>query len=89
MIEHESVNNYIFWCQEAYCSEGGKDSLIHSSLAFDMPVTSLFSPLLSGSKIYILSLEEGTKELYSILSSELNFDFIKLTPSHLKMLKEK
>ena len=48
MIEHRSLANYLTWCQQAYPLDCGQGAPVHSSLAFDLTVTSLWAPLVFG-----------------------------------------
>jgi amino acid adenylation domain-containing protein/non-ribosomal peptide synthase protein (TIGR01720 family) len=83
MIEHQSVVNYITWAAKNYINRKGAFPLF-TSISFDLTVTSIFTPLLTGNKIVIY--EEGV-DIGRIIS-ENKVDIIKLTPSHLKLLAE-
>jgi len=48
MIPHRGLVNYLHWCTSAYQLDAGAGAIVHSSFAFDLTVTSLFAPLLSG-----------------------------------------
>src|SRR5581483_3411851 len=51
MIEHRNLVNYICWAAEAYCRGEGLSWPLFSSLAFDLTVTSIFTPLITGGRI--------------------------------------
>ncbi|PKM51732.1 MAG: hypothetical protein CVV02_05575 [Firmicutes bacterium HGW-Firmicutes-7] len=85
MIEHKGVVNYIWWAMKQYGSEN-KTALtfpLYSSISFDLTVTSIFVPLLSGNSIEVYDEDEFC--LDRILKED-KVDIIKLTPSHLKAL---
>lgn len=85
IIEHRSLVNYIWWAKVMY-TDGEDDSFpLYSSLSFDLTVTSIFTPLISGGMIVIYPKEENGHALYRILEENL-VTVIKLTPSHLAML---
>ncbi|MCB0165297.1 MAG: amino acid adenylation domain-containing protein [Anaerolineae bacterium] len=89
MIPHRGLVNYLTWAKKTYLtdqgSEGGKVPL-HSSLSFDLTVTSLFLSLLSGQRL-VLILEDPTgQSLVENLTDQVSYDLLKLTPAHLKLL---
>lgn len=86
MITHEGLINYLTWAVNTYEMENGHGALVHSSLGFDLTVTSLFGPLLVGKYVVLLLESEGVEGLVSILQHYKGFSLIKLTPSHLEVL---
>ncbi|GAA1973185.1 non-ribosomal peptide synthetase [Kitasatospora viridis] len=85
VITHRNLVNYVTWAAAAYRT-GGWGTPLYSSLAFDLPVTSLFPALLSGSTV-TLTPDGGTglDELARALRED-SFDLVKLTPAHLAVL---
>src|SRR5438093_6889513 len=53
MIEHRSLVNYIWWADQKYCRGQRLSWPLFSSLAFDLTVTSIFTPLVSGGRIVV------------------------------------
>src|SRR5437899_5347698 len=89
MIEHRSLVNYIWWAKEQY-SRGERLSWpLFSSLAFDLTVTSIFTPLISGGRIVVV--REDPKmpgmAIFKVVEDG-GFDIVKLTPAHLAMVKD-
>jgi amino acid adenylation domain-containing protein/non-ribosomal peptide synthase protein (TIGR01720 family) len=76
VIEHASFAAYLSEAAEMYPAATG-ESLVHSSLAFDMPVTVLFTPLVRGGRVRLGGLGEHTPRP----------DLLKITPSHLGLLE--
>ena len=89
MIEHQSLVNYIWWAKRSYVSGEGLAWPLFSSLAFDLTVTSIFTPLVSGGRIVVYhddSWSHGTLLLKVIEDKAVNV--MKLTPAHLAMIKD-
>ena len=78
--------NYLVWCTKAYEVEGGDGAPVHSSVAFDLTVTSLFSPLLAGRPVHLVAESDGPNALPLAMARGTNFSFVKVTPSHLDIL---
>jgi non-ribosomal peptide synthetase component F len=53
LIGHRSLVNYIWWANEKYCQGERLAWPLFSPLAFDLTVTSIFVPLISGGRIVI------------------------------------
>ncbi|MCA1566174.1 MAG: AMP-binding protein, partial [Acidobacteria bacterium] len=89
MITHRGVVNYLDWCRHAYGLEAGGGSVVHSPIGFDLTVTSLYGPLVSGGCVHLLEEEAGVEGLAAALvGSEEEYAVVKLTPAHLEALKE-
>ncbi|HLJ32959.1 MAG TPA: amino acid adenylation domain-containing protein [Ktedonobacteraceae bacterium] len=86
MVTHGGLSNYLRWCIQAYCVEQGSGSLLHSSLASDLTVTSLFAPLLAGRCLEVLPEEEGIDALGNALRQSQGLSMVKVTPAHLTLL---
>lgn len=86
MVEHRSAANYLTWCAEAYDATGGRGAPVHSSISFDLTVTSLFGPLAGGSTVHLVPERDGVEGLAQALRARLGFSLVKLTPSHLRLL---
>ena len=86
MIPHRGLFNYLSWCIEAYSVAEGRSAPVHSSIGFDLTITSLFSPLLVGKRVILLPEDHGVEQLSHVLHAGDNFSLIKITPSHLEIL---
>ncbi|HYR12400.1 MAG TPA: amino acid adenylation domain-containing protein, partial [Longimicrobium sp.] len=86
-IPHAALARYLAWAGETYGFGNGQGAPVHSSLSFDLTVTSLFVPLLSGEAV-VLAPEEGVEALATVLRSSSPFGFVKITPAHLSLLLE-
>ena len=87
MIEHRGLVNYIWWAKQIYVDGDDEVFPLYSSLAFDLTVTSLFTPLICGQKMIIYTDDEDEYVLYRIISDNIA-TVVKLTPAHLSLLKD-
>lgn len=79
VIEHASLGAYLYRARAAYPDASGS-ALLHSSIAFDLTVTALYTPLVSGGRVVLADLDE-----YSTIAGRPTF--MKITPSHLGVLE--
>ncbi|AWM17129.1 non-ribosomal peptide synthetase [Bacillus inaquosorum] len=86
-IEHQGLTNYIWWARRVYVKGEKTNFPLYSSIAFDLTVTSVFTPLITGNAIIVYGGENRAALLYSIVQDP-RVDIIKLTPAHLQLLKE-
>jgi acyl-coenzyme A synthetase/AMP-(fatty) acid ligase len=88
MITHEGLINYLTWATAFYRVDQGLGSVVHSSLSFDLTVTSLFTPLLAGRRVVIV--EEaagGVENLAHEIRQQGHLSLLKITPAHLPLLE--
>ncbi|SFW88822.1 non-ribosomal peptide synthase domain TIGR01720/amino acid adenylation domain-containing protein [Amycolatopsis australiensis] len=76
VVSHRAAANYLRWAVEAYPGLGGT-AVLHSSVSFDLTVTTLFGPLLAGGRIRVGEVLE---------TEPVPCTFLKATPSHLAVL---
>ena len=76
VVSHRAAANYLRWAVTAYPGLGGT-AVLHSSVSFDLTVTTLFGPLLAGGRIRIADVLE---------TEPVPCTFLKATPSHLPVL---
>jgi amino acid adenylation domain-containing protein len=89
-IEHRSLVNYIWWAARVYCSGERLVWPLFSSFAFDLTVTTLFTPLITGGRIVVYLGDPGMQSLVIVKVIEDNaVDIIKLTPAHLAMIRDR
>ena len=86
MIEQRAIVNYLIWANHLYFNkvEAHPMALI-SSIAFDMTLTTLFSPLLRGSYLIVFPNIDTDQLLLAAFKDPL-LKAIKLTPSHINLL---
>jgi len=89
MIEHRSLVNYIWWANKRYSRGERLTWPLFSSLAFDLTVTSIFTPLISGGRMVVYHEDPGVHSTAVFKVFEDNqADIVKLTPAHLAMIKD-
>ncbi|MEL7313687.1 MAG: amino acid adenylation domain-containing protein, partial [Cyanobacteria bacterium J06559_3] len=87
-VEHRGLANYVQWAQQQYVRRRSLAFPLFSPLAFDLTVTSIYVPLLSGGQVVIYP--EGDEAIDLSLQrifQEDTVDVIKLTPSHLALVQ--
>jgi len=82
VVDHQSLANYAQYATDTYLDDRTSPVLLHGSLAFDMSITSLVGPPMTGNPIVTCS----SHELPELISQGTTFAMIKVTPSHLRML---
>ncbi|MED0870576.1 non-ribosomal peptide synthetase [Bacillus spizizenii] len=87
LIEHRGLANYIGWAKEVYVNDEKTNFPLYSSVSFDLTVTSIFTPLITGNTIIVYDGEDKSAVLSTIMQDP-RIDIIKLTPAHLHVLKE-
>ena len=87
MIEHGSLMNYVEWASGYYLNGNPGNFPLFTSISFDLTITSIFIPLITGGKIVICQNDQKEVLLRDILTHP-DINIAKLTPSHLQILKE-
>ncbi|MFI6685148.1 amino acid adenylation domain-containing protein [Streptomyces sp. NPDC050485] len=85
-VAHYGVVNYLGWCEEGYASRGSGGAPVFSSIAFDMIVPNLYTPLMMGERLCMLHDGLDSIELAARLTELAPFNFVKMTPGHLDLL---
>ncbi len=88
LIPHRGLVNYLTWCVDAYRVAEGPGSLVHSSLGFDLTVTSLLSPLVVGQRLVMLPEGGELESLSGLLGTPGALSLVKITPAHLNALNQ-
>jgi amino acid adenylation domain-containing protein len=86
-VTHAGLANYVAWAADAYGMAEGGGAPLHSSPAFDLTVTSLLVPLVSGSAV-VVSGAGGARGLAALIRATGGFGLVKVVPSHLPLLAE-
>ncbi len=88
MVQHSNLLNYVTWAKDFYLQGERLDFPLFSSLSFDLTVTSIFVPMISGGSIVIYPEEDASS--FSVLDvfEDNLVDIVKLTPAHLALIKE-
>lgn len=86
-VLHSSLVNYVWWAQDVYLRGDRLDFALYSSLAFDLTVTSIFTPLITGNRVLVYVGDRRESIVQRILN-DAKAGVLKLTPSHLSLIKE-
>ncbi|WP_414939717.1 amino acid adenylation domain-containing protein [Amycolatopsis sp. cmx-11-51] len=85
LITHAALLNYLSWAASHYDVVAGSGTLVHSSIAVDMTITSLFLPLLAGRTVILLPSDEPA-DLAAAVSRAESLSPLKITPGGLRVL---
>jgi tyrocidine synthetase-3 len=88
MIQEQSLVNYVTWAIRTYIRDERLDFPLYTSISFDLSLTSLFTPLISGNRIWIYQEQEDVMLIEKIIDDH-HTGIIKLTPTHLTLLRDK
>ena len=87
MISHRNIVNFLTWVKEGLGITAAERFAFVTSYAFDMTMTSNWTPFLAGASLHVLA-EEETKDVNTLLRfiSEKGITFLNVTPSHFSLL---
>lgn len=87
MVHHRALVNYVWWAKKQYVTDNVESFALHSSLSFDLTVTSIFVPLVSGRCIEVYPDPRDDVPVIHRVLEENKVDVVKLTPAHLALLR--
>lgn len=85
-VSRRALSGYLSWATARYLRFGGDGAPLFTSIAFDLTLTQMFAPLMAGRTVHIVSRQEGVQGVAALLAAGVRFDFVKLTPAHLRLL---
>ncbi|MET7835496.1 amino acid adenylation domain-containing protein [Micromonospora sediminicola] len=87
MVTHRGVANYVRWAAQAYRLRPGDVVPLHSSVGFDLTVTSLLVPLAAGATVRMIGEHLGPAALGEALRDTATpFGLVKITPAQLELV---
>jgi amino acid adenylation domain-containing protein len=86
MIVHLGLVNYLWWAISAYGAKPNQLVPVHTSISFDLTVTSLYTTLLAGGTVELLPEDVGAQNLVAVLLGAGNRGLVKITPAHLELI---
>jgi len=86
-IDHKALTNYIKSSKELFISNKEDSFAFFTSISFDLTVTSIYTPLINGNSIIVYEDDLSDVLIKKILEDD-KASIIKLTPSHLKMIRD-
>jgi tyrocidine synthetase-3 len=87
-ISHRSLVNYACWATDVYLKNETHAFALYSSLAFDLTVTSIYVPLITGNTVAVFHREAKEALLEEIVADD-QIGICKLTPSHLTLVRNR
>ena len=88
IVEHKALVNYINFAVNNYIKEESVNFPLYTSIAFDLTITSIFTPLVTGNAVVIYS-GWNKGNLIERIIDDKKVGVIKLTPSLLALIGEK
>lgn len=89
MIENKSLVNYILYAKKNYLDEEKMYMPLYTSVGFDLTVTTIFTPLISGNTIVVYKDKEVDILMKKVFETDMDLKaVVKVTPAHLSLLKE-
>jgi amino acid adenylation domain-containing protein len=91
-VYHKGLSNYLDWCSNEYIEKDDDlqqpATFIYLPIVFDASITCLYTPLINGR--YLLIPEKQGIEIFDDPDVQRGeFSFVKMTPAHLAVLKER
>ncbi len=88
LISHRGLANYLGWTVETYAAAGEGGAPLFSSIAFDLGIPDLYTPLITGQPVHLLPQDTDVADLGPLLAAGAPYGFVKLTPGHLDLLTQ-
>ncbi len=87
MVTRNGLTNYLTWASNMYVEAKQVTMPLYTSISFDLTVTSIYVPLITGNTILIYGHNDDELQICKIISQN-KVDLIKLTPAHLQLITE-
>ncbi|UCH95356.1 MAG: amino acid adenylation domain-containing protein [Candidatus Aminicenantes bacterium] len=88
MVEQRGLVNYIWWAARTYVKDEKVDFPLYTSISFDLTITSIFTPLITGNAIIVYGGVDKKFYIEDVIADN-RVGVLKLTPSHLKLIRPK
>ncbi len=83
-ITQSGLFNYLTWAAAEYCPNEPPVAPLHTTVGFDLTVTSLWVPLTSGGSMHLVDEASPVEGLVGALTGPARPTLVKLTPAHLE-----
>lgn len=87
-ITHSNLSNYLYWAADQYLGNADDCMALHSNIAFDMSITTMFAPLIHGNEVICYEERPNQFTIEQVIEDNRT-TVLKLTPSHLKLMLHK
>lgn len=88
VISQNSLGNYLDHCVDNYFLYDNCLSVVHTSLSFDLTITSIFPQIIKGGRVDFIEYQHSVNELVSYIKDLEDPLLLKCTPAHLEILFE-
>ncbi|MFI6024800.1 amino acid adenylation domain-containing protein [Amycolatopsis magusensis] len=85
-VAHRGLANYLDWTVGAYAAHGTGGAPLFTSVAYDLGLPNLYTPLLTGQKVHLFGQDFDLTKLGPALADAGPFSFIKLAPAQLELV---
>ncbi len=89
MVTHRGLINYVWWARRQYGGDRKVSFPLFTSTGFDLTVTSIYVPLVSGGHVEIYPDDDPRDLVVFDVFEQDCVDVVKLTPSHLALLEDR
>jgi len=86
LVHHAGLANYVSWAADEYCPDTPPVAPLHTTVGFDLTVTSLWVPLCAGGTVRVVPEDAPVDGLIAALTGDPAPNLVKLTPAHLEAL---
>jgi len=88
LLSQNAISNYLAWAKKEYATNDKFIFPLFTSIGFDLTITSTFLPLITGGELIIYGeASHGTDVSLIEVLTQNKVNCIKLTPSHLALIK--
>jgi amino acid adenylation domain-containing protein/non-ribosomal peptide synthase protein (TIGR01720 family) len=87
LLEHGNLINYISWAANNYVKGDTLNFPLYTTISFDLTVTSIFTPLITGNSIVIYG-DDPKEMLIRSVVRDKRIGIVKATPAHLKLIMD-
>ncbi|WP_051569069.1 non-ribosomal peptide synthase/polyketide synthase [Alkaliphilus transvaalensis] len=85
MVHHQGAVNYLTWAAKSYIKGQRVSMPLYTNISFDLTVTSIFTPVITGNTIVIYNNQQQETLIEDIIKDN-QVEVVKLTPAHLRLM---
>ncbi|MFI6096987.1 amino acid adenylation domain-containing protein [Lentzea sp. NPDC051213] len=85
-VTHLGLANYLLWTVDAYAAHGTGGAPVFSSIAYDLGMPNLYTPLITGQPVHLLPQDVDLTKLGAMLADAGPFSFMKMAPAQLELV---
>jgi amino acid adenylation domain-containing protein len=85
-VTNRGLANYVHWAATNLVRDGTCGAALFSSVAFDLVVTTLWTPLVTGRTLFVVAQHGLPADFAAMVPAGERLSFLKMTPGHLEIL---